>query len=255
MTGTDVGGEAAGAFFDLDGTLLAAPSLEWRFLGYLLERDEISSAHVGRWLAGFAGSIWRDLHGAIEGNKRYLCGISEELVSDWERSLAAEYISGRSLGFFDEALQRIEWHRAQGHRLFIVSGTLAPLAHVAARRLAAWAATEIEVCATELEVAPGWAHVWSGQIAGEHMSGGAKLRAVTELAAHYGIDLSRSYAYGDSLGDLRMLEAVGNVVAVNPTRGLARVARKRGWRTRSWEKTLGGISSAGARQLASKAAR
>ena len=30
-----------GAFFDLDGTLLAPPSLEWRFIGYLMERDEI----------------------------------------------------------------------------------------------------------------------------------------------------------------------------------------------------------------------
>jgi HAD superfamily hydrolase (TIGR01490 family) len=255
VTGTDVGGEAAGAFFDLDGTLLAAPSLEWRFLGYLLERGEISSAHVGRWLAGFAGNIWRDLHRAIKGNKRYLCGISEELVNDWERSLAAEYISGRSLGFFDEALQRIEWHREQHHRVFLVSGTLAPLAHVAARRLAAWAATEIEVRATELEVAPGWARVWSGQIAGEHMSGGAKLGAVTELAARYGIDLSRSYAYGDSLGDLRMLEVVGKPVAVNPTRDLARVARKRGWESCEWEKTLEEIPDAVAQQLASGAAR
>ena len=85
------------------------------------------AAHVGRWLARFAGGFWRDLHGATVGNKRYLCGISEELVSDWEKSLAAEYSAGRSLAFFDEALQRIVWHRAQGHRVFIVSGTLAPL--------------------------------------------------------------------------------------------------------------------------------
>jgi hypothetical protein len=38
-----------GAFFDLDGTLLAAPSLEWRFIGYLLERDEITTVNVARW--------------------------------------------------------------------------------------------------------------------------------------------------------------------------------------------------------------
>jgi HAD superfamily hydrolase (TIGR01490 family) len=247
--------ENVGAFFDVDGTLLPAPSLEWRFIGYLLERDEISGGQVGRWLAGFAGSFWRDLHGATEGNKRYLWGISEELVSEWERSLGAEFFCGRSLAFFDEALQRIVWHRAQGHRVFLVSGTLAPLAHVAARSLAGWVSAEVEVCATQLEVAAGSARVWSGRIAGSHMSGDAKLRAVTELAVHHGIDLARSYAYGDSAGDVPILSAVGYGVAVNPTRRLARVARRRGWQSCVWEKTFGEIPYAAARQLASKAVR
>ena len=247
--------ENVGAFFDVDGTLLPAPSLEWRFIGYLLERDEISGERAGRWLAGFAGSFWRDLHGATVGNKRYLRGISEERVSEWERSLGAEFFCGRSLAFFDEALRRIVWHRAQGHRVFLVTGTLGPLARVVARSLAARVFGEVEVCATELEVAPGAARVWSGRIAGSHMSGDAKLRAVTELAAHYGIELGRSYAYGDSAGDVPMLSAVGYGVAVNATRRLARVARKRGWQTCVWEKTLSEISNAAAPQLISKAAR
>jgi HAD superfamily hydrolase (TIGR01490 family) len=249
------GSETVGAFFDLDGTLLGAPSLESRFIGYLLERDEISGGHVGRWLARFAGSFWRDLHGATEGNKRYLCGISEGLVDEWEQSLAVEFYCGDSLPFFEEALQRIVWHGALGHRLFIVSGTLAPLARVVARRLSALVSAELEVRATELGLSPGAAPSWSGRIAGEHMSGGAKLRAVTELAARYRTDLARSYAYGDSVGDVQMLEAVGYGVAVNPTRRLARVARERGWQTRVWEKTVGEIPSAAGPRLASKAAR
>lgn len=255
VNAVDVGAETVGAFFDLDGTLLPAPSLEWRFIGYLLERDEISGGHVGRWLAGFAGNFWRDLHGATEGNKRYLCGISEELVNDWERSLGAEYSCGRSLALFDEALQRIVWHRAQGHRLFIVSGTLAPLARALAGRLAALVSADIVACATELEVAPDAVRIWNGRVRGEHMSGGAKLRAVTGIAARYGIDLAKSYAYGDSSGDLKMLEAVGYGVAVNPTRRLARVARQRGLRICAWEKAVNEISPVTARRLASKAVR
>ncbi len=137
--------------------------------------------HVGRWLARFAGTFWRDLHGAIGGNKRYLSGISEALVNEWEKSLARGFLRADSLPFFDEALQRIAWHRAQGHRVFLVSGTLAPLARVAARETCgSVASADIEVCATELEVAPGSPRVWSGRIAGEHMSGGAKLRAVAD---------------------------------------------------------------------------
>ena len=244
-----------GAFFDVDGTLLPAPSLEWRFIGYLLERDEISSGHAGRWLARFTGAFWRDLHGATLGNKLYLRGLSEALVHEWERSLAPMFSRGDSLPFFDEGLQRIAWHRAQAHRVFLVSGTLAPLAHVVARNLGAWVSPEIEVCATELEVAPGTPRVWSGRIGGEHMSGGAKLRAVRMLAARYGLDLARSYAYGDSGADLQMLSAVGCGVAVNPAWRLARVARKRAWQTCVWQKMLGEIPDLAARRMASKVAR
>jgi HAD superfamily hydrolase (TIGR01490 family) len=251
----EAGAESLGAFFDLDGTLLGAPSLEWRFIGYLLERDEISGRHVGRWVARFVADFWHDLHGATVGNKRYLCGISEAVADEWGKSLAMEYFRRDALAFFEEALQQIVWHGVQGHRLFIVSGTVAPLARVVARRLSVLVSAEIEVCATELEVAPGAARSWSGRIDGEHMSGGAKLRAVTELAARYEIDVARSYAYGDSVSDVQMLDAVGYGVAVNPTRRLARVARGRGWQRRVWEKTLDEIPSVAGPRLASKAAR
>ena len=255
MRCAETSSENVGAFFDLDGTLLPAPSLEWRFIGRLLERDEISSEHAGRWLARFIARFWYDLQGATEGNKRYLCGISEALVDEWEQALAREFFRGDAPVFFDEALQRIVWHRAQGHRLFIVSGTLAPLARVVALRLTALVSAEIEVCATELAVEPGAARICSGRIRGEQMSGGAKLRAVRTLAKRYGLDLARSYAYGDSAGDLQMLEAVAHGIAVNPTRCLARVARRRGWQTFAWKKTLGDIPIVAPRQLASKAAR
>jgi HAD superfamily phosphoserine phosphatase-like hydrolase len=255
MTCANMRAETVGAFFDLDGTLLPAPSLEWRFIGYLLERREISSAHAGRWLARFAGTFWHDLHGATLGNKLYLRGISEALANEWEKSLAPIFPREDSLPFFAEGLQRIAWHRAQRHRVFLVSGTLAPLARAVTRILGALVSTEIEVCATELEVTPGTLQIWSGRIAGEHMSGGAKSRAVLMLAARYRLDLSRSYAYGDSAGDLQMLEGVGYGVAVNPTRRLARLARKRGWRMCVWETTFGEIPDLAARRLASKVAR
>jgi HAD superfamily phosphoserine phosphatase-like hydrolase len=252
MTCTDAHSETVGAFFDIDGTLLPAPSLEWRFIGYLLERNEISSGHLGRWLARFAGTFWHDPHSATLGNKLYLRGISEALVDDWEKSLAPLL---DSLPFFDEALRRIAWHFAQGHCVYLVSGTLAPLARVVARSLAACVSADIEVRGTELEIVAGSERIWSGQIAGEHLSGGAKSRVVRAFGACYGLDLARSYAYGDSAGDLQMLSAVGYGVAVNPTWGLARAVRKRGWEICVWKKTFGEISNLAARRLASKTTR
>ncbi len=255
MSAEETRAERVGAFFDLDGTLLPAPSLEWRFIGYLLARDEITTAQVGGWLAEFGKKFWHDWRGATVGNKSYLAGTREELVRDWEKSLAPAFFGENFLPFFEEALQRIAWHQARGHRVFLVSGTLAPLARLVGRSLASYVPADIEVAATELEVSADSPHAWRGRVAGGHMSGEAKSRAVRELAARYGLDLARSYAYGDGSGDLRMLTAVGHAIAVNPTWRLARAARKCGWETCDWKAPLGESSNASARQVESKAAR
>jgi phosphoserine phosphatase len=50
------------------------------------------------------------------------------------------------------------------------------------------------------------------------------------------LDLSRSYAYADSISDLPMLEAVGNPVVVNPDGRLQKAAKERGWQIKNWSK-------------------
>ena len=44
------------------------------------------------------------------------------------------------------------------------------------------------------------------------------------------IDLSNSFAYADSIGDIPLLEMVGNPVAVYPDEGLKLIAEERGWK-------------------------
>ena len=56
-----------------------------------------------------------------------------------------------------------------------------------------------------------------------------KVIAMNELAERYDLDLSRSWAYSDSVTDLPMLEAVGHPVAVNPDRELRKAATDRTW--------------------------
>ncbi|HXQ24950.1 MAG TPA: HAD family hydrolase [Candidatus Acidoferrales bacterium] len=209
--------EKIGAFFDLDGTLVPAPSLEWRFIGHLLARDQIGGADIARWLARFAKTLLRDPHDATIGNKLYLAGSRESLAIDWANS-----VGPGSPELFAGGIERVAWHVAQGHRVFLVSGTLACLAHVVAQRLPG----PIEVCATELEVRDGR---WTGRLAGEHMSGQAKARTVRSVAARFGLSLWESYAYGNSITDLPMLDSVGHPVAVNPPARLRRIARSEGW--------------------------
>ena len=54
-------------------------------------------------------------------------------------------------------------------------------------------------------------------------------RGGPELAKERDYDLSTCYAYSDSVSDVPLLEAVGHPTAVNPDRGLRRVAAERGW--------------------------
>lgn len=213
-----------GAFFDLDGTLLPAPSIEWRFIGYLLAGDDIGAAAAGRWLAQFALDFLLGPRAAIEGNKCYLAGLRESLAADWAITLNTD-----CLPFFAAGIECVCWHLARKHRVFVVSGTLAPLALAAAKHLPA----QVNLTATRLEVRDG---KWTGRLEGEHLSGKAKARSVRALAKERSIDLDQSFAYGNRIADLAMLEAVGHPVAINPSSRLQRVARIRGWQTLNWRK-------------------
>jgi alcohol-forming fatty acyl-CoA reductase len=225
-----------GAFFDLDGTLLPPPSLEWRFIAWLAARDKIDGGHLAAWLGRFARKFWRDPYAATFENKFYLRGLRESLVAEWEASLGED-----SLRCFAPGVERIARHQAQGHRVFLVTGALGPLARAMARRLPG----SIETCATELDACDGR---WTGRLAGEHLRGEAKAGALRRLAGRHGLDLGESYAYGNSLADMPMLQAVGHAVAVNPEVALERVAcseieaakrrrAARDWRIRAWKAT------------------
>jgi phosphoserine phosphatase len=233
----------AAAFFDLDGTLLPGPSLEWRFIGYLLGRDAILNAHVWHWLVQFSKSIFHNPRAATAGNKLYLTGLEESLVTDWQKSGAPG-----SLPFFAEGIDCMVQHIARQHQVILVSGTLAPLARVIAGQFPG----RVEVCGTELKALDGR---WTGWLAGDHLAGVAKARALRSLASRFGLNLDRSYAHGNGMADLPMLRCVGRPVVVNPSWRLARHARQLGWPVCNWERPRAATLSEASHMLASKAAR
>jgi HAD superfamily phosphoserine phosphatase-like hydrolase len=238
------------AFFDLDGTLLPLPSLEQRFFRIMRNRREIPLWNYFRWLREALKLFPRGIGCVIHANKMYLRGVpsfSESRAEDCSDSPAhksGHQDEGQASApsrhdprqpvplFFAEGVERVAWHAKQEHAIVIVSGTLEPLANAAARALeievtARGIAAGIRVCATKLEESEGQ---WTGRIFGEAIFGKAKRRAVLALAEEMSLDLSQSWAYGDSGRDRWMLAAVGNPVAVNAKPKLARIAGKRGWR-------------------------
>jgi len=230
-----------GAFFDLDGTVVAPPSLEWRFVGFLLAREELATRNIAQWLTHFVERITFDPRGAILENKHYLAGLRTSLAVDWESSLAE-----RMLMLYAPALDRMAWHWAQGHRVFLVSGTLDFLA----RALAPYLPVPVEACATQLETC---GSCWTGRLTESLLSGEAKARAARNLAARFGISLWDSYAYGNSTSDLPMLDSVGQRFAVNPLAALRRIASSEGWPICDWRELARKAPSPNARFAAREA--
>jgi alcohol-forming fatty acyl-CoA reductase len=213
------------AFFDLDGTLLPLPSLEHRFVANLRSAGAIPLASYLLWLIHAIRLAPHGLGAIAHANKTYLRGVK------------ADCLGGAAVpGFFPHALDRVCWHARRGHHIVLVTGTLAPLANQVAFALTLRLAvrgitTSVGVCATQLEQSTGR---FTGRIVGDVMFAEAKARAVWRLAASARLDLSRSYAYGDSVTDRWMLAAVGRPVAVNPSPELERLARLRDWAIFKW---------------------
>ena len=141
-----------GAFFDLDGTIVAPPSLEMRFAAHLALCGKLRASAVIRWLATAIKEGTRGLFisadacarlKAFDENKAYLAGVNQEMAQNWVTASLGD------LELYPDALERLAWHRSQGHAIFLVSGTLGPLARSIARRLAGNG--EIGVAATEPE--------------------------------------------------------------------------------------------------------
>jgi HAD superfamily hydrolase (TIGR01490 family) len=191
----------------------------------MLRRGELGFAQAARWVAQFLIGAGFDFQSATEGNKAHLAGLPASLADDWATSRECEPVP-----FFAEGLRLLEWHAAQGDRIFLIIGTLAPLALGLAQRLP----VPVEACATELKMCDG---CWTGRIRGELISGEAKARAIERLAAKNGLDVATSYAYGDRSADIPMLKLAGHPVAINPSATLERLACQRGWPVLEWRKT------------------
>jgi len=242
-------------FFDLDGTLVALPSLEKRFFRMLRCRRVIPGRNYFLWLRETMRLAPRGISAIMQANKMYLRGVQildergegDGDISSWHKDgqQAAGQASApprRNLRlpvptFFAPAIERVAWHAKQGHEIVLISGTLEPLAREAARTMEAELAARgitvtIRVFATQLEEMDS---TWTGRVLGELMFGEEKARAATRVAKEMQLDLARCYAYGDSLNDRWLMEAVGRPAAVNPSIDLASMARTRGWPVLDWE--------------------
>lgn len=219
-------GARIAAFFDLDGTLLPEPSLERRFLASLRRSDAIPVVNYFHWAVEALRLLPGGWLAVQHANKRYLTGLHTDLVLPHLDPLT----------LFEEGIARVAWHASQFHQIVLVTGTLHPLAQLAAAALECelevrGLAVHVHIVATQLEVSRGY---WAGRVAGESLYGPAKARAVVALAERRQWNRGHCYAYGNAPLDRDFLSAVGHGHAVNPGRELAAIANQRDWPIWHW---------------------
>jgi HAD superfamily hydrolase (TIGR01490 family) len=220
-----------GAFFDLDKTVIARSSVlafgRPLYRGGLLSRPALVRSLCGQ-------AVYR-LQGAGEAKMARARRSMLSITRGWERARVTGVV-GETFDevvpplVFAEALELFEEHRGAGRRIFLVSSSpveiVAPLA---------------EYLGADEYIASRPGVDEAGLFTGElefYAYGPHKAAAVIDAARRDGIDLAGSYAYSDSITDVPMLEAVGHAVAVNPDRKLARLARRRDWEVRRFERPV-----------------
>ncbi|MFI5781411.1 HAD family hydrolase [Nocardia sp. NPDC051570] len=213
--------ERIAAFFDLDKTVIAKSSAfvfsKPFFAQGLLDRRTVLESSYAHFLFLLSGAD----HDQMERMREHLTKMCAGWDVNQVRSIVAETLHELvDPLIYAEAADLIADHRIRGHDVVIVSASgeeiVAPIA-------AALGATY--TAATRMVVE-------NGRYTGEvefYCYGQGKVEAMERLAASEGYDLSRCYAYSDSVTDLPMLSAVGHPTAVNPDRNLRREAISHGW--------------------------
>jgi HAD superfamily hydrolase (TIGR01490 family) len=215
------------AFFDLDKTVIATPSMI-AFGGPLRRAGMINRRLMARAL--WSGLVFHYL-GADDERMRKFRESALRITKGWDQAIVSSLVADTLTDViepivYDEALDLIRAHQAAGRRVFLISASPEEIVAPLGRYLG-----------VDESVASRASIDGEGRYTGEvefYAYGPYKADAVREVAERDGLDLERCWAYSDSATDLPLLRAVGHPVAVNPDRSLARVARDEGWEVRQF---------------------
>ncbi|HSU01283.1 MAG TPA: HAD-IB family hydrolase, partial [Nocardioides sp.] len=200
-------GPTVGAFFDLDGTLVAGYTAA-TFYGDRLRGRDVSPAEFLRTVVTavdgeLGGDPTRIAHVAFSAMR----GESEEAFADLGERLFRSKIAGT---IRRESRALVLAHQRAGHTVAVASAATKYQIAPVARDLG----VEHLVC-TQLVVEDGQ---FTGATDGPMLWGRHKASGVRAFAREHGVDLAESYAYGNGYEDVAFLSSVGHPTALNPHR-------------------------------------
>ncbi|WP_156298956.1 HAD family hydrolase [Streptobacillus canis] len=202
------------AFFDVDGTIFRNSLLIEHFK-MLIKFEFIDEA-------SFVGDIkykfkmWEERKGSYDDYLEELVDIYVDCIKNIDEKdinyVAQRVIENRAEKIYTYSRNKIKEHLDNGHLVIIISGSPSFLVDKMATKLNATDFIATEYLLDENNRYSGKnIPMWDSK---------SKIKAINDFAEKYDIDLSKSYAYGDTTGDYGMFEMVGNPIAINPAKRL-----------------------------------
>lgn len=213
-------GPKVGAFFDLDGTLVAG------FTAVILTQERLRRRDmgVGELLSMVQAGLNHTL-GRIEFEDLIIKASSAlrgRLLSDLEEIGERLFHQRIEPRVYPEMRELVRAHMARGHTVVLSSSALTIQVEPVARFLGI-----SNMLTNKFEVNEDG--LLTGDVVRPILWGPGKAAAVQRFAAEHGIDLKDSYFYADGDEDVALMYLVGNPRPTNPEGKMAAVAKRRGW--------------------------
>ena len=202
------------AFFDIDGTI-SREGLISEMFKKMIKYELIENS---KWYRDVepAFNQWNKRLGDYDLYLQKMVDIYSETVKFTNPYhicyIAKKVIEQKGERVYTYSRERIKWHKDQGHVVIAISGS--PL-ELVGEMSAMYGMDDYKGTVYEI----GSNGAYNGNII-PMWDSKSKQKAVVEMAEKHQIDLSSSYAYGDTAGDFSMLKLVGHPYAINPTKEL-----------------------------------
>ena len=202
------------AFFDIDGTIYRE-GLITEVFKKIIKYELVDEKHWYNEVRP-AYLLWDKRQGDYDTYLTKMVDIYVEAIKGISKEqiehVAKKVIEQKGDRVYTFSRERIKWHKDQGHIVIAISGSPSELVKEMSDKynMDDYKGTIYKIGDNNNytgEVIPMWDSV-------------SKEKAILEMHEKYNIDLSQSYAYGDTSGDYTMFKLVGIPYAINPTKEL-----------------------------------
>src|SRR5690348_9205199 len=234
-------GPEIGAFFDLDGTLVAGYTATVHTMDRLRRRQVGPGDFLRMTQLAVEYKLGRgEIEALIEGGAGTARGRLADDVEEMGERIFQQSVADL---IYPEMRDLVRAHQRRGHTVVLSSSALTmqavPVAH--------YLGIDHVVCNRFVVDEHG---VLTGAIRQPVIWGPTKATAVQKFAAEHDIDLQSSYFYADGDEDLALMHLVGHPRPVNPGPELTKVAQRRGWPISRFRSRGGGGALGRVRNLA-----
>ncbi len=213
-------GPKIGAFFDLDGTLVAGFTAIILTQERLLRRDMGVGELLSMVQAGLSHTLGRIEFEDLIG--KAAAALAGRLIDDLEEIGERLFVQRIESRIYPEMRELVRAHVARGHTVVLSSSALTIQVNPVARFLGI-----SNMLTNKFETNEDG--MLTGGVQKPILWGPGKAAAVQRFAAEHNIDLKDSYFYADGDEDVALMYLVGNPRPTNPEGKMAAVAKRRGW--------------------------